>query len=230
MKINAQPNFAGSFGIPPQMKEAEEKFQEEKARQASARPGASVDDASSFEFNADFEAPPVQAQEAAPEEITPASVLKKIGITLEEEDFQKIFFKGFIEKEISLFPGSSAQKPFLVTIKTLTGQEYDEVDELLADDIQDVKMTNDGYATRRNMWTLCFAVTHLAGKPVCKPVLKQATSGEAIDLKETAKKRRDVLSRMSGSVISKLMRTYATFSVAVNELIENPESDLLKKS
>jgi len=232
MKINTQPNFSGSFGIPPQMKAAEEKFREERAK--GQDPVEEAGESAEFDFEPEATKPgilePAANSIASQNPQTPTEALRRIGVELDDEDFQKLFFRGFIEKEVNIFPGRGGQKSFTITFKTLTGQEYDEVDELLADDIQGVKMTNDGYATRRNMWTLAFAVSQLAGKPVCKPVMKASSSGEVVDTKETAKKRRDVLSRLSGSVISKMMRTFGVFSVAVSDLVESPESDLLKKS
>lgn len=227
MKINTQPGFTSSFGIPPQMKAAEEKFREERTKPSDESASEADFDFSPSDTDPPAETPVRTSQPSDPS--TPEEALKQIGIELDDEDFQKLFFRGFIEKEVKLFSGRGGQKDFTVTFKTLTGQEYDEVDELLADDIQATKMTNDGYATRRNMWTLAFAVSHLAGKPVCKPVMKTTASGEVVDLKETAKKRRDVLCRLSGGVISKMMRTFGIFSVSVNDLIETPESDHLKK-
>lgn len=228
MKINTDPSFSGSFGIPPKMREAEERFREEKAKAQDSDQAEQV--VSDFDFGQQDEGPAKAEQEELMRgPITPEDLLKKIGVELGDDDFQKLFFRGHVEKEVTLFPARSGQKPFTVTMKTLTGLEYDEVDELMADDVQALKMTNEGYSTRRNMWTLCFAVSHLAGKPVCKPVMKQLSGNEVVDLKETAKKRREVLSRLSGSVISKMMRVFGTLSVAINDIVENPESGLIKK-
>jgi len=161
----------------------------------------------------------------------PLQQLKDMGIELTDDDFQKILFKGFVEKEVVVFPSVRGKREMTATLKTLTGDEYDQADELLAEEISDVRATNEGYQTRRNMWVLSFGVTGLAGKPLGKVVsTKDAQGRDIVDLKETARLRRDTLGLLSPAILTKLMRLHGAMTVAINSAVEDPDANFLLKS
>ena len=229
MKVG-QNGFKGSFGIPPEIKEAGEKFMKRQDKEES-RPTIDlseddefIEDESTVE---DFSGDAGYVEEG-PKEFnipTPEENLKKVGIELTEDDFHKILFKGYIEKEVEIFPSVRGNKRFYVGMKTLTGHEYDEVDEPLAEEIRDKKMTNDGYTTRRSMWIIAYGISTILGKKVHPDVLRD----DVVDTKETAKKRREVLGKLSPAILSKLMRIHGVLTVNLNAIVEDPESQLLKK-
>lgn len=231
MKVG-QNGFKGSFGIPPEIKEAGEKFMKRQDKE-EARPSIDFRDDEEFveeesdveDFGGDAGDTGDKVETNEYKIPTPEENLKKVGIELTEEDFHKILFRGFVEKDVEIFPAMGANKRLYVTMKTLTGHEYDEVDELLAEEIRDKKMTNDGYTTRRSMWILAYGISSLQGKKVHPDVLRD----DELDTKATAKKKREVLGRLSPAVLSKLMRIHGIFTANLNLIIEDPESQLLKK-
>lgn len=228
MKVG-QNGFKGSFGIPPEIKEAGEKFMRRQEKE-EVRPKIDLSGSDENEYEEEV-IQEEEVEESANERLaedrlpTPEDNLKKVGIDLTDEDFHKILFKGYVEKEVEIFPSIGANKRLYVTMKTLTGHEYDEVDELLAEEIRDKKMTNEGYTTRRSMWILSYGISAIQGKKVHKDVL----SDDNLDTKETAKKKRDVLGRLSPAVLTKLMRIHGIFTANLNLIVEDPESQLLKK-
>lgn len=231
MKIGSNGNMKGSFGIPPALREAEERIKQSR-EQGEFRP----------DFESDPYEQPAQEEEAGAEEKLEAKkdepvpknaldVLREsFGIVLEDEDFHKILFRGFVEKDIEAVPPIRGSKPLIATIKSLNGHEYDLVDELLAEDIRDVRMTNDGYSTRRNMWILSFAITKLQGKAYVSPVMMKDQEGkDVLDGKATARKRRAKLATLNAAVITRLMRIHGQLTLAINAIMEDPEADFLKK-
>lgn len=232
MKINQ-----GSFGLTPEMKEQVANYHERKVKVESENddsdgfaPPPPVED--SFDLRQD------DAEEGGKKEAkstlglvsdlvaNPLENLKKIGVELTDDDFTKIIFRGYLEKDITVVPAIRGSRALVATFRTLTGKEVDETDELLAEEINDVKMTNDGYQTRRNMWILSYGVSHLMGKPVCDPVEK----GGKVNLKATARGRRKVLAALNPGILTKMMHIHGVLTVSINAIIADPEADYLKKS
>lgn len=235
MKIGSSGNMKGSFGIPPALREAEERIKQSR-EQGEFRPDFESDpyDQPTQEEEAEAEGGSEEQLESKNDQLTmknPLEVLKEsFGIVLEDEDFHKILFRGFVEKDIEAVPPIRGSKPLIATIKSLNGNEYDLVDELLAEDIRDVRMTNDGYSTRRNMWILSFAITKLQGKGYVNPVMMKDHEGkDTLDVKATAKKRRAKLATLNAAVLTRLMKIHGQLTLAINAIMEDPEADFLKK-
>jgi hypothetical protein len=209
MKINTQNR--GSFGIPPEMQEAMERSKkaEEKPREPEA-PLPPLPDAEVAKDNEEFV-----------KEISATSRLKEIGVVVDDKDFDTLLFKGYIEKDISVVEGKITP-----SFKTLITEEYDTIDELLAEELAAVSMTRDGADVRKTMWGMAMAVTKINGKPTVKAIMKE---GNEVDLKATAKARRKVLSQMSPFVIDEMTRKFAVFTAAIRSMVNNPK-ELLKNS
>lgn len=217
----------GSMGIPPEMMENVQRTQEKKRAESEKKTAPPPPTPPPAE-----EAPNVEENKEMVEALDPVNVLKKLGVDFTEADLQKLLFKGFCDFHIEIVPNM-----LKATIKTLTVDEYDEIDEIVAQEIKDIQMTNEGFESRRSMWILAYSVTHLeriqGGKSqglriIAKPI---AVEGEkdVIDRVETAKRRRQVLGKMSPSVINPLSRKQGALVTAVNLLAQDPES-VLKKS
>lgn len=207
-------NGQGSFGIPPQIQEAAERARAnayQNVKKAGDQPAATEE--------------PVVA-EAAPvaeapitdevvEQSNPLKILETLGISFDEETLQQLIFRGSVEKTIDIVKGKLTAK-----CKTLTVEEHDLVDEILAEEVQNIKMTNAGFENRRSLLILAFGVTELAGKAVCKPVLEK--DKKTLDKVATAKKRREVLQAMSPGIVNIIMQKQAAMTVAFNMIASDP--------
>jgi len=230
-----KPAQQGSFGIPQNMREAHDRQrQQREQREQAERDRTNASTAEDTLGGTQPEQPAAKTDEAADkgsqapgvddkivDETDPAKILAQLGITLEDADLETILFKGYIEKEIPLVGGK-----IKATLKTLTGEEYEWVDELLAADVRSKPMTDDGFASRRSMWILAFGVTKLQGKPVIAPVVKD----KKVDPVETAKAKRVVLSKLNPQMlINPMIKAHGKLATALNLMGEKPET-LLKNS
>jgi len=202
----------GSMGIPPHLTEAAEKQRILKAKKDETKPEPKT------------EPPVIQPQEGAEgssekeqEGENPTELLKAIGAKFTDEDFHKLLFRGYYETELDII-----KDRFKATLKTLTTKEYDEVDELLAEEIKTIPMTSDGYNNRYAMWIISFGVTQLMGKPVAKVVMKD----NVIDAKETAKKRREAFGMLAPQLTNLLIQKHGVLTVALNIIARKPEVHL----
>jgi len=226
MKARSTPR-QGSFGLPPQHQEAIQRYQDQKE--------ASKQEEEKNREGATSEAPPIVSEEAeekpSEEEKSgippqdPKELLKGIGVELTEEDCHQLLFRGFLEKELALV--KMKEKNFTVKYKTLTGKEYNYVDELIAKDIDNISMTRAGYERRRNLWILAFAVQELSGRRLTKTA---ADKGGAPDLKAMARGRFPVIESLAPWVIDELMRVYGVLEVSISLVIKDTEGFFLKKS
>ena len=200
----------GSFGIPDEIRAAHErqkaKFQEEPKEEKFQAP--------------DLDAAPVKEASLDNEvaDLTPEKVLERMGAKFDEDDFQRLIFKGYYETEIDVVKGRLKAK-----FKTLTSQEYDEIDELIANEIKDVAMTNDGLRTRTAMWVIAYGVVELSGKPTSKPIKDKEGR---IDSKATASERRKLFSAMAPAVVNLLIQKHGAITMAVNEITADPTGNL----
>jgi hypothetical protein len=242
MKVN-KPISQGSFGIPPHLKKAHEeavknKQEAEERQERKDEFMKQVEESSGPEVLEDNfgEAPVEHVPKAeSSEEIvedatkakTPLTNLEEMGINLDDEDFQKLIFKGYIEKDVEVIPSIRGSKPLIATFKLLTGNEYDLIDELVGEEIKVLDMTNDGFQTRRSMWILALGLTKLMGKPICPPVLGK---DKKINFKATYKRKREIVGLLSPAVLTKMMKIHGTFTLAANAIIADPDANYLKKS
>lgn len=228
------PGAKGSFGVPPELKAEGDRMMASVAKDDSERPSmdgyeepqehmpkATADDDVLAEEGA-ARKPPASSD-------SPLDTLSKYGVELEDEDFHKVLFKGFMEKEVVIVPAFRTVKALSATIRTLTVQEYDEVDELLAEDMRDVKMTQDGFNSRRSMWILSYGIVRLQGKPVHNPVYVGEGADKEFDSKATARKRREVLGKLGHAAINRMIYLHAAITVAIEAIVQDPEAYFLKK-
>lgn len=209
MKVgpNPQTNNFSSFGRPESMKEAVDKAQTKK------------------EEPKDQKAPMPPESERAPEKeekkpldatLRARAIFDELGVDFTPEDFQQLIFKGYVEKEVEITKVNGS--PFMARIKTLTTREYEYADELMVDDVKNVPMTDAVYGSRRSILNISFAVTHLQGKALAKPVM----DGSTLDLKETALARREAFREMHTSMVNLLIEKYTALTVAVSAVVRDP--------
>lgn len=235
MKLNQpQSQVQGSFGIPKHMREHLEKAQQAKYEDERPKIDSEEDRVGpvpELKMGADDGFVTGDDEETAADKRLkgPLEVLKELGVPFSEEDAHDVIFRGYIEKEIVVFPAMGGRPAVRYSFKTLTGQELDLVDELLAEEIKETRMTQDGYTTRRNMWILSFGLVKANGNDLPRVTTKGRDGVEMVDLHATARARREALSRMNSWVITLLMRTHTKMALAINAIIEDPEATLLKK-
>lgn len=236
MKIQQPATQQGSFGLTPEMRDTVDAYQ--KKKHESAKPvveeneeDSQIEEEQGLDLDGEMavEASEVVKKEDAIKPPSPIDTLAKLGVELTDNDYHSIIFRGYLEKDIMVVSAIGKNKPLVATFRTLSGKEVDQVDELLAGDIEDgVKMTNDGYSARRSMWVLAFGVSQLLGKPVCTPVASKKDKTK-VDIRATAAKKREVLSTLSPAVLVKMMNIHSTLTLSINSIISNPEADYLKK-
>lgn len=172
------------------------------------------------------EAPPADAVAKA---LDPVEVLKVLGVELTSEDYNRLVFKGYITKDIVISFNPLTQADVKATFKTLTAQEHDEVDELLAGEMKQLDMTTAGRDSRQGTWILAFSMTHIDGMELQKAVM-QKNSSTRIDTKETAKRRVRIVRALSPYVIESAANAYNAFSTAIRLISADPKKVFLKKS
>ena len=227
MKVTPQQGAPrGSFGIPPEMKEAMADARTER-EQRDKKAAPEVDEAPARETEEDWplaEAGPDAVTDKTAKKVDPIASLAEIGVTVTDDDFHNLVFKGYIEKTVEVLSHGSMK--LSATLKTLTTEELDIVDELVAEDLETIKMTNNGADTRRSMWTMSIAVTKLQGKPVAAVEVGQ--KGE-VDLKKMARAKREVLKRLNPAVIDKMISAHVRITTCYNLMVNEPGSATLKK-
>lgn len=233
MKVGNPSSFK-SFGLPQQMKEEVERVQMAKEERPKVdEPAPSMQKATDDGFNTDdlSETPSetLKKEESVIEPKDPIQVLKdELGIELEEDDFHKLIFKGYTDKDVIVIPSVKGSRPLIATFKTLTAREQEEVDEYVAEDMNRTRMTVDGHHDRRWLWLLAFGVTKLQGRTYADPVYKDEGK-KVLDRKATYSARREKLSSLSPVIVSKMSRIHAQLTLALNTAIDHPEADYLKK-
>lgn len=224
------PRNRGSFGIPDDVQEEMARNRTRAAQQPTPSQAADTEDegdaapAPEPELEAKVELP----TDATVKKLDPVQALKEIGITLSEDDMTQLIFKGSLEKTVDVY--KTPKLKLTATLKTLTAEELDVVDELMAEDIDSIKMTRDGASTRRSMWLLSLAVTQLNGRPVRAldrdiPNAKDLSPSQYLRTK--ARLVREVLQKMNPHVLAKTMGIHTTFAMALNEIVNGDVSPFL---
>lgn len=216
---------SGSFGIPPEMQEARKKFDENRAAAAGASDEMSEEEMGEepeedAEVSADAESETPAPKAAADQ--SPRKALAKLGITLTDADFHSILYRGYVEKEVEVMPAIGTVKAMVVRVKTLTPEEYNVIDELVADDLENIKGTNAGFQVRRELWTVSLAAISINGKELAK--VKRDKDGEA-DLKDLARTRQKMLKQLSPAVINKLINVVSVMGWAISAIVEDPKAN-----
>ena len=205
----------GSMGMPEEMRESIQKKQEQKSApippQNQEVPEEEIS-LSSKEASTEEDALTVGAQD----------ILKRLGITIEEKDFQQLIIKGHIAKNVEIIP-----KYLTATLKTMTTEEFDTVDAIVGKEVRDLTMTSQGAEARRAVLNLCFAVTHINGKPLL--AAPPRTESGALDYHEVIKQLRPVFRGMSATVVDRIIEKRNAYEVALNLATKDPTL-LLKNS
>lgn len=211
-------NAQGSFGIPPQIAEAGERARA-NARQNVKTAGEEKPEDEGKERKPEVEEDvptqeDIQKVAKVVENSNPVAALKTLGIEFNDEVLQNLIFKGFVEKTIEIVPGKLTAK-----LKTLTVEDHDLIDEMMAKESGEIKMTGAGYENRRSMLILCFAASELAGRIIHKPVLNK---DKTIDVVETVKKRREALKKMNPGVVNIMIQKHSAMSISLNMIAAEP--------
>lgn len=160
---------------------------------------------------------------------TPIERLKELGIEPVEDDFHSLIFRGYIEKEVEVIKNPMTGKPLTAVLRALTSEEVDAVDELLVEQIESTKMSNEGLEIRRSVWLMSIAVRKLAGKPLVKK--SPVDENGVVDIKAEARARRAVLIKLNPFLLSRMIQIHSVMVSAFNELLSGHGSeDFLKKS
>lgn len=225
--------FSGSFGIPPEVQEARKIHDEKKAAAEAAAGEEAMPESDEDTDDEPGEAGPDSAEEGDGKQgasfsgsdvskLTPRKALASLGVTLEDQDFHSILYRGYVEKNVEIMPAIGGIKAMLVKLKTLTPEEYNLVDELVAEDLDAIKGTNLGFQARRELWTISFAVLDINGRELGKA--KRDKDGN-LDLKELARNRHKMLSQLSPAVINKIIKINSTLNWAITAIVEDPKSN-----
>jgi len=224
--------------MPPELKATGERFM---AKQSEEEQRPAIEESFSQEaYDAPLEVSahiPEEAFEKKPEESTykvptPEENLSRIGIYLTDDDYHNIVFRGGFEKDIVVIPSRGKMRELRASIKTLKTKEYDAIDELLAEDVGTIKMTNEGFTSRRSLWILTFAVTKLDGKPLSKPIFTRSNSGDrdVVDLKATARDRKEkVIGELSPVIVNELIALHAALTTNMDLILNEQKGAYLKK-
>jgi hypothetical protein len=239
MQMNQQGSGGGgSFGMPPHMRAqiaaAEKAKQEGSAFPAAQEAPAKIADSG---YLKDSEADlvnenvnEINLQEGALELEDPVKDLKdRYGIEITEEDIQRILFKGYTEKLVTVIPSVMGSEPLVAVFKTLTAREYEEADEKLAEELRDIRMTNDGFAARRGMWLLAYGLRKIQGKLYYQQKFTDDTKKE-LDRKATLVSRKEALVNFSPVVLSKMMEIQSGMTIAINFIFADVSGKYVKKS
>lgn len=215
----------GSFGIPPEIQEAGRRAKE-NAEKNVKKAGADETPVGATSDSPQASGSPVEGGDKPNDEIAeksnPLKILESLGITFDDELLQQLIFKGYVEQTIDIVKGKLTAK-----CRTLTVEDHDLVDELLAKETEDTKMTNTGFENRRAMLVLAFGVSELAGKQVAKPIINKES--KTIDKVATANQRRKVLQAMAPGVVNLMIQKHGAMTVAFNMIAADP-GDYLKNS
>lgn len=198
-------NDQGSFGIPEPLRQAMEQSKEKREEKNKGEQP--------------LQPPQPEQPEQPKEEVSEVDqTLKALNIEFTQEDFQKLLFKGSIEKDVEIVKGHMTAK-----FRTLTGNDWDEIDELLARETKDISMTIQGMDIRKSVFVLAYGITELQKKPLSKQI---KNDGGEIDTKQMAIARRKVIQQLSPSVTNLMIEKHGALTRIVNLITRDPGTHL----
>jgi hypothetical protein len=169
-------------------------------------------------------APEENKKEDAPVQKSEVDLIQEsLGIEFTEEDFQQLLFKGSVDKEVVILPGR-----LKAIFHSLDVDEWQEVDELLTEEVNDVPMTKEGLEVRRGLLSISYGITHLQGAPLSQPIMDKKKSGK-LDTRKMAKERRRKIGEMSPAVVNIMLAKHASFTRML-DMITAASGDHLKNS
>lgn len=205
----------GSFGMPNDIRDALDKHNQEREAKARLEEGVPPVEEVSVEESPD--------KTNLVKEVGAIEIFNKLGITFDEKDIQSLIFQGIVVKEIEVIKGTLKAK-----MKTLTTEEYDAIDTIIAREAKEQDMTLDGMNTRKSTLTLAAGLEEVAGKPfINKKDIPM--KGDTPDVEALILLKRKICLSMSGIVVDRLSQTFGAFTLAISEATKNPE-DFLKNS
>jgi hypothetical protein len=215
MKFQDHKRPAGSFGIPEEIKEAAHRQQARNTKSESSEEQTDYKEAAEASAKSAVES---DEEDEERSDSSPEAILEKLGAKFTEDDFSQLIFKGTYEATIPVVKGRLTGK-----FRTLTSDEYDQIDEILAKEMKDVDMTQDGLRTRSSMWVISYGVTELNNKLVAKPIKDKEGK---VDLKATAIERRKVFANMAPAIVNQLIQKHGAITVAINTIAAEPSENL----
>lgn len=236
--MEAETTQRGSMGIPEDMLEAGERARKrQQSRRASNKkpdpktqvessvnqgpslPGEQEEVQTNVTTTASDEET-IRANTEASEKTNPLKVLSDMGVEFGEDDLQQLLFKGFFEaNDVPIVKGHLS-----ATIRTLRGSEYNMIEELLMELVENKPSTStQRFNFARRTYILCFAVSKLNGKSLANPVRRNGEIDEIATIRAKAR----VIDALSSIVVDKLSETHGIIHTCVNALSGDP--DLLKK-
>jgi hypothetical protein len=215
-----------SFGLPDNVKKAMADREQQKSKPQVEQQAQQTEQEPAPELSDQTDASKDKPVKRDPEK-EGFAILKEIGVDFNETDFHNYLFRGHITKEVVISKTSSMV--FSATVKTLTSNELNLADGLLAEDIDNLKMTRDGMLARRSIWYLSFGLQALVDKPITKQIYKD-DAGKELDLVAMAKERQEVIVGLAPGVTDKLIRMQAALTSALNLLIENKDTLFLNNT
>lgn len=216
----------GSFGIPEHLRP--EAIMKERAKNhpehpegdltpAEAEPRAAVDEGFSVE------------EKPQEKPLSPIDRLKLIGVDFTTTDYNRLFFQGSIEKDVQVGFDPETKRPIMATLKTLTPNECDALDECLAEEVNDLKVTRDGVEKRKVLWTAAFVLVAIDGRPFVKPVMKAETDTKdmVVDRKATARLRKKFVQELSIHLVNNILSKYNILDTQIKFIMGDSESAFL---
>lgn len=230
----AAKTTGGSFGIPPEVDpriQKPEKPPRPADEPAQGQGSASLDEGFDLAQAPGGEAP----SEYTEKQRTALSELAEMGVEITGDEWSSVLYKGFLEKELKILdvPDKKTKqlKPFKMTFRTLTAEEHDLADALLAEEVRNTNMTKEGYDNRKQVWHFALALQKVDGRVFCDPLLKPNpdTQKDEVDRTATAKKKRQLVGKMSPSVVSIASTKFWRFKGLIDLLLEDPNQIFLEK-
>jgi hypothetical protein len=222
----------GSFGIPEEVHPETLRRQREEQGARAATPDEAGDEAepeAAEEADDEGTPAPEDKSKAAVEAMSPLKTLAKLGIDLTAEDFSRLVYKGYIEKVVPISFNPMTKEPITATFRTLTPDEYDEIDECLATEVRDLAITREGMEQRRSAWTMAFCMLGIDGRLFVKAQTKKDGDSEVVDFKATALKRKRFIGQLNAQVVNRALSIFQTFTLNLDLVVRDPEVSFFGK-
>jgi hypothetical protein len=219
MQVGTKAAPRGSFSYPPGMS-PEEVIKKAKEQAPPAK------NAEAVEVEEEGEDVPKLSDESR----FALTELQKLGVEMSSDDWNSLYFAGYVEKDLKLQipdPATKSLKDFIVTVRTPTGDQADLADELFAEELSSANITKEGAINRKNMWNFAFAVQKINGRELCRPV--SSDGSKKIDVRKTVAAKRKVLSQMSPVILKHASIKYSRFVEFLDMLVEDPNQAFFAK-
>lgn len=154
------------------------------------------------------ESPEAQQEQVDGENPATTDYFEKLGVKFTEDDFTKLLFNGTFEATIEIRPGLK------VKLKTLQAEDFNEVDEKLANMAKEVSMTEEGYRSRFTTFVLSYGLIQINGKN-----LVMSKSGKDVRASEMADLRYAQIVKMAPAIINAIANKHNLLTMAINSVV-----------